>query len=187
TLTGIESSRRSRVRCRFVGWVEPTGRANARPMTGSAKPITRDLMQSRYRCRSIRTATLRCAAMVFASLYPYGCYWFAPGFRTTSRPDKACAQIDAAVDHDQRYHKPDRTENGDLLERIDFACDTKCAGQHIGDGGHDDSLRWPDAESATLPETSARRLQVSLFSAYGLLYFYLATFSFGRADAAAGC
>ena len=24
----------------FVGWVEPTGRANARPMTGSAKPIT---------------------------------------------------------------------------------------------------------------------------------------------------
>jgi hypothetical protein len=25
---------------RPVGWVEPTGRANARPMTGSAKPIS---------------------------------------------------------------------------------------------------------------------------------------------------
>ena len=37
-----------------VGWVEPTGRADARPMTGSAKPII---------CQRLRL-------MGFAALYP---------------------------------------------------------------------------------------------------------------------
>jgi hypothetical protein len=40
---------------KIVGWVEPTGRANARPMTGSAKPIN---------------FASDIKAMGFASLYP---------------------------------------------------------------------------------------------------------------------
>jgi hypothetical protein len=106
---------------------------------------------------------------------------------TTSRSDKTHVQIYAAVDHNQGRDETKGAENGDLLERIGLTCDTKCAGQHIGNGGHNEfPLIGERKSSATLPETTARRLQDSLFSAYGLLYFYLATFSFGHAGIKAG-